>query len=86
MSSARDNIEAGVATGMLLTPGQQQRETTAQAFRLDPRMERVLDLQRTDRTAYDALPASLHASLGVYEAMRSAAIDEGLYAPEGDAA
>lgn len=66
-----DRIAAGHASAP--TPNRRSRdEKLAAGFRPDPTMERLLELRRTDRPAFDAAVRGRAMELGYYEGAKSA--------------
>ena len=57
--------------------GRRRDERLAATFREDPRMERLLELRRTDRAAFDHLPSGAKMSLGFYLSAKEAHEREG---------
>ncbi len=53
-------------------PRRTRDQKQAATFRPDPRQERLLELRRADRAAFDRLPASVRLGLSYYETSKAA--------------
>ncbi len=68
-----DRLSQGHAKGDAVPTTRRTRDAKlAATFRPDPRQERIAELRRTDRAAYDALPTSVRMGHGYYAEARAA--------------
>lgn len=78
MTSLTDRLAAAYAAVVPALEAQRRRDLADQ-YRRDDRMERVLEIKRTDPAAYAALPASVLIGVGLYRQHQIAHV-----AAEGD--
>lgn len=64
-------LSAGYAE-LAAAPDRRRDERITAGFKPDPRMERLIELRRTDRAAFDVAVRGLGMSLGYYEGAKSA--------------
>ncbi len=51
-------------------PEEYQEHARARAWRRDERLERLVAMQRTDSSRFDALPSCVQMQVAMYESMR----------------